>query len=84
LQQQPAVKPIAEGTMDLLRASLLIGLCVTIGMFNAKIANERTAILIWSQQADDHWTRQCTYYFPFRLINRPVPLEASCPKQVSP
>ena len=37
------------------------------------------APLISSGQTADQWNRSCKYYFPFRIIERTLPLSQSCP-----
>ena len=40
--------------------------------------------LIFSGQTADQWSRSCKYYFPFRIIERTLPLSQSCPRWTKP
>jgi hypothetical protein len=61
----------------------MMALAVIVGVnFGLLLWNQ--APLISSGQTTDQWSRSCKYYFPFRIIERTLPLSQSCPSWAEP
>jgi hypothetical protein len=62
---------------------LMMALALIVGVnFGLLLWNE--APLIASGRTADQWNRACKYYFPFRIIERKLPLTQNCPAWTEP
>ena len=60
--------------MDFVRGMLLFVMVAIVAAANAQLGTSQKAFLLWSRVSDDQWSRQCTYYEPFRIFKHEIPV----------